>query len=315
MKKLVSMTVCALLPALLLAACGGGNTTPPPPAAKTVDDITITAKQLSVPVTTYDIGNYSFQSVLVGNSIYFANYSNTAKSQFFARYDLTSNTFSSPLAVSTNVCACGYESKLVSDGTNVFYIANDATKYTASSNAWTATSYPATAKDNAGEAGVAYANGNIYFVGGRTPSTLFKYYNIASNSWYTGPNYLYATNRSEVAVYKDKIYVLGGAGAEKKMASFSTTANTWTPLTDLPFTAQTSYENVFSAVLGDDLYLLQGQSVYIYDLVNNVWAKNPIVLSTVSSGNSNTLFSNGIKLYIAGKNSSNIPQVYELTAQ
>ncbi|GGQ92926.1 hypothetical protein [Deinococcus ruber] len=314
MRRFAPITVCALMPALLLAACGGGTTTPPP-VTKTVDDLTITAKQLSLPVTSYDIGNYSFQSVLVGNSIYFANYSNTAKSQFFARYDIPSNTFSSPLAVSSNVCGCGYMSKLVSDGTNIFYIANDATKYTASSNTWTAISYPATAKDNAGEAGVTYANGNIYFVGGRTPSTLFKYYNIASNSWFTGPNYLYATNESEVVAYKDKIYVLGGTGAQTKMASFSTSTNVWTPLNDLPFTAHTSYENAYSAVLGDDLFLLQGQSVYIYDLVNNVWAKNPIVLSTVASGNSNTLFSNGIKLYIAGKNSSNIPQVYELTVQ
>ncbi|ULH15868.1 hypothetical protein MF271_04320 [Deinococcus sp. KNUC1210] len=315
MRRFAPLTIYALVPALLLAACGGGSTTPPPPASNPVDNLTITAKQLSVPVTSYDIGNYSFQSVMVGNSIYFANYSNTAKSQFFARYDISSNTFSSPLAVSNNVCGCGYMSKLVSDGTNIFYIANDATKYTASSNTWTAINYPATAKDNAGEAGVAYANGKIYFVGGRTPSTLFKYYNIAANSWFTGPNYLYATNRSEVAAYKDNIYVLGGSGAETKMASFSTTTNVWTALKDLPFSANTSYENAYSAVLGDDLYVLQGQSVYIYDLVNNVWAKNPITLSTVPSGNSSTLFSNGIKLYIAGKNSSNIPQVYELTVQ
>ena len=321
MRSTVVVTACTLVTALLLASCGGGTSGggggggAPPPVTKTVDDITITAKQLNVPVTTYDIGNYSFQSVMVGNSIYFANYSNTAKTQFFTRYDIASNTFSGPLAVSSNVCACGYMSKLTSDGTNIFYIANDGTKYTASSNAWSALNYPTTAKDNAGEAGVNYYNGNIYYVGGRTASMLFKYYNIATNAWYTGPNYLYPTNSSEVASYKDKLYVLGGSGTEMKMASFSTTTNIWTPLTDLPFKAQTSYETAHAAVLGDDLYLLQGQSMYIYDLINNVWGKNPIVLSTLPSGYYNTLFSNGSKLYVSGKNSSNIPQVYELTVQ
>jgi len=303
----------------ILAACGGGSsTTPPvdPPAAtKTVNDLTVTAKQLSVPVTPYDIGNYSYQSVMVGNSLYFASYSNTAKSQFFVRYDPASNTFSSPLAKSSNVCGCGYMSKLVSDGSNIFYIANDATKYTASTNTWTAISYPATAKDNAGEAGVTYSNGNIYFVGGRTPSTLFKYYTIAQDKWYTAPNYLYPTNQSEMATYKDRIYVLGGTGAETRMSFFSTTTNTWTALKDTPFKTSTSYENVYSAVLGDDLYLLQGQSVYIYDLASDVWAKNPVKLTGITPDPSNSLFSNGTKLYVTSKNSSNIPQVYELTVQ
>lgn len=300
----------ALLLGLTLSACAGGGSTPPP--TKTVNDITVTATQLSVPVTTFDIGNYSFQSVMVGNSIYFASYSNTAKPQFFARYDIGSNTFSAALSKSSNVCACGYMSKLVSDGTNIFYIANDATKYTASSNAWSNLTYPSTAKDNAGEAGVVYYSGNIYFVGGRTPSTLFKYYNIAQDKWFTSTNYLYSTNRSEVAVYKDKIYVFGGAGIARKVAAFSTSANTWTALKDAPFDINTSYEGVYTAVLGDYLYLLQGQKVYIYDFVNDLWATNPIELSNVTSSYGN-LFSNGLKMYIATKNTSNIPQVYELT--
>lgn len=319
MNKGMSMAILVSVSGMMLAACGGsGSTTPPidPPATtKTVDDLTVTVKQLSVPVTPYDIGNYSYQSVMVGNSLYFANYSNTAKSQFFVRYDPASNTFSSALAKSSNVCGCGYTSKLVSDGSNIFYIANDATKYTASVNTWTAINYPSTAKDNAGEAGVTYYNGNIYFVGGRTPSTLFKYYNISQDKWYTAPNFLYPTTRSELATYKDRIYVLGGSGVETKLSYFSATANTWTALNDTPFKTSTSYENVYSAVLGDDLYLLQGQSMYIYDLIKDVWAKNPVKLASITSDSSNSLFSNGTKLYIASKNSSNVPQVYELTVQ
>lgn len=277
---------------------------------KTVNDIVLTPNQLSVPISTYDAGAYPIQSVLVGNGIYFGNWSNTAKAQFFVRYDLTANSFSSALAKSANVCGCGYSSHLVSDGTNIFYIANDATKYTASANSWTTLTYPATARDNAGEAGVVYYNGNLYFVGGRTPSTLFKYYSISQDKWFTSPNYLYSTTSSEMAVYKDRIYVLGGQGARQKMAYFSSSSNTWTAVNDVPVEVSSTYGNVFSAVLGDNLYLLQGQSVYAYDLINDTWATNPITLSGLPSyGN---LFSNGQKLYVSGKNTSNIPVVTEL---
>lgn len=295
---------------LLIAGCKKGEDTPATPE-KTVNDIVLTAKQLSVPLSTYDTGPYPIQSVMVGNSIYFGNYSNTAKPQFFVRYDLSSNAFSSALAKSANMCGCGYSSKLVSDGTNVFFIANDATKYTASSNTWTNLSYPATAKDNAGEAGVTYYNGSIYFIGGRTPSTLFKQYSISQDKWFTAPNYLYPTTGSEIAAYKDRLYVLGGQGAKKKMAYYSTGTTTWTPVKDTPFEVSSNYGNVFSAVLGDNLYLLQNQSVYVYDLAKDVWATEPIKLEGMP-GYAN-LFSNGQKLYIAGKNTSNIPVVTELT--
>ncbi|AUD05266.1 Kelch repeat-containing protein [Spirosoma pollinicola] len=278
---------------------------------KTVNDITLMANPLSVPISSYDAGPYVLQSVLVGNSVYFGNWSNTAKTQFFVRYDLSANSFSSALTKSTNVCGCGYSSHLISDGTNIFYIANDATKYTASSNTWSTLTYPTTAKDNAGEAGVVYYNGNIYFVGGRTPSTLFKYYNISQDKWFTSPNYLYPTTSSEMAAYKDRIYVLGGQGAKKKMAYYSTTANTWTAVNDAPVEISSNANTIFSAILGDYLYLLQGQSVYIYDIANDTWAANPIMLSGLP--NSANLFSNGQKLYITGKNTSNIPVVTELT--
>lgn len=300
------LTFCCL--GLLLTGCKKSETpTPatPPTPAKTVNDIKLTVSQPTMPLSTFDIGNYSFQSVMVGNSIYFGNYSNSGKPQFFVRYDLGSNTFSSPLAKSSNVCACGYMSKLVTDGNTIFYIANDATKYTPSSNTWANLNYPATAKNNGGEAGIAYYNGKVYFVGGRTPSNVFKYYAISQDSWFTAPNYLYATSESEVAVYKDRLYVLGGEGAEKKMAFFSTASNTWTALKDLPFNLNTSYQTIYSAVLGDNLFVLQGSKVYVYDLVKDEWAANPIAVSGMPSYGS--LFSNGQKLYVAGKNSSNLP--------
>ncbi len=290
---------------IFLAACKKSDD-----PLKTVDDITLTTHQLDVPTNTYDTGPYPIQSVLVGNSIYFGNWSNTAKTQFFVRYDLSSNSFSSALSKSANVCGCGYRSHLVSDGTTIFYIANDATKYITSSNTWTIINYPGDAIDNAGEAGVVYYNGKIYFIGGRTPSTRFKYYSISQDKWFTLPTYLYSTTSSELAVYKDRIYVLGGQGAKRKMAYFSTTANTWTAVRDIPIEVSINPDNVFSAVLGNYLYLLQDQEIYIYDIVSDTWAIKPVILSGLP-GNGN-LFSNGERLYVSGKNSSNTPTIMEL---
>lgn len=286
--------------------------TPTPTPSKTVDDVTLTARSLNVPLSAYDIGPYPVQSVMVGNSVYYGNWSNTAKPQFFVRYDVAGNAFSSPLAKSANVCGCGYSSRLVSDGTNIFYIANDATKYTASSNTWqTLASYSATAKDNNGEAGVGYYGGNIYFVGGRTASTLFKYYSISQDKWFTLPNYLYPTNRSQVLAHKDQLYVLGGAGANRKVSVFSTSANTWTVLKDAPFDINTSYDSVYAATLNDHIFLIQGQSIYVYDIAKDTWGATPIELTSAPAyGN---LFANGQKLYLVGKNTSNIPIAYELT--
>lgn len=296
---------------VVMISCKKSGDEPAVVTEKTPNDVVLTVKSLNVPLSSYDIGNYSFQSIMVGNSIYYASYSNTAKPQFFVRYDVSNNTFSSALAKSSNVCGCGYSSRLVTDGTNVYYIANDATKYVASSNTWQALSYPATAKDNNGEAGTAYYNGNIYFVGGRTPTTLFKYYNISQDKWFTVPNYLYPTNRSQVVAYKDKLYVLGGEGAKRKVSVFSTSTNTWTPLKDTAFDVNTSYESTYATVLGDYIFLLQGKSIYVYDIAKDVWSTTPIEVNDAPSYSN--LFSNGQKLYIAGKNTSNIPVAYELT--
>jgi hypothetical protein len=301
---------------LCIAACKKSDDAPVAPKM-TVNDITLTAKQLSVPATTYDPGPYSIQSVMVGNTIYFGNYSNTAKPQFFVRYDINSNSFSSALAQTSTMCSCGYSSKLVSDGTTIFFIANEATKYTVSSNIWSTIAYPSTAEDNNGEAGVGYFNGNIYFVGGRIPSTLFKYYSIGQDKWFTAPAYLYATNRSQLSAYKDRLYVLGGEGAKRKMSYFSTVTNTWIPLKDVPFDVYGSYENTalyestLSAVLGDHLYLLQNGSIYIYDLVNEKWAKDSVKIDGLPVYAN--LFSNGLKLYISGKTASNSPTVFEVS--
>ncbi len=302
-----NLLLCVTL--LWLIGCAKDEDAGSPPE-KTVNDVVLTAKPFNVPVTGFDIGPYSFHSVMVGNAIYFASNSNTAKPQFFTRYDINSNAFSAALAKSPNVCGCGYSSRLVTDGTNVFYIANDATRYVASSNTWQTLSFPTTAKDNHGEAGAAYFNGNIYFVGGRTASTLFKYYSIGQDKWFTVPNYLYPANSSEMAVYKDRLYAIGGQGIQQKVSYFSTTANSWTALKDVPFPVNTSSTGTYSAVLNEYLFLLQGKQIYVYDLTKDTWSA---AIPLPDAPNNANLFTNGQKLFLAGKNAANIPVVTELT--
>jgi hypothetical protein len=304
----------------LLSACGGGggsdagSTGGGTTTTRTVDDVVLTPSQLSLPLSTFDAGNYDIDSVLVGNSIYFGNFSNTAKPQFFVRYSIPNNTFSAALSVTSDLCGCGYTSKLVNDGTNIFYIANNATKYTASTNTWSGLFYPSTASDNNGEAGVTYYNGNIYFLGGRTPSNLFKYYNIATDSWFTVPNYLYATSWSELVAFKDRIYAIGGYAASNqrlnKMAYFSTKDSTWTAVQDPPFNVFVSAEKEYAAVLGDYIFLLQNGSIYVYDPATDEWGSMPTRINGLPD--SATLMSDGQNLYIAGKNASNIPAVFKV---
>jgi len=58
-------------------------------------------------------------------------------------------------------------------------------------------------------------------------------------------------------------------------------------------------------------FCLQGKSIYVYDIAKDVWSTTPIEVNDAPSYSN--LFSNGQKLYIAGKNTSNIPVAYELT--
>uniref|UniRef100_UPI002869D7FC hypothetical protein n=1 Tax=Deinococcus sp. TaxID=47478 RepID=UPI002869D7FC len=86
--------------------------------------------------------------------------------------------------------------------------------------------------------------------------------------------------------------------------------STWVPLQDTPFTVSSSYDSSYTAVLGDDLYILQNDSIYIYDLVKDVWATTPAKITGLPAYAN--LFSDGQNLYIAGKNTSNIPAVFKV---
>ena len=285
------------------------DSTAPTAAPKTVDSIRLTVQRVTTPVAPKNPGNYSVWFSMVGNRIYYANPSNTANPQFMLEYNIGSNSFASK-AVSLEVCACGYSSKLISDGTNIYYIANTAVKYTASSNTWSTLSYPATAQDNNGEAGVVYSNGKIYFLGGRTASTKFKYYDISSNSWYNLADGLFSTTSAQMVAINDKIYALGGESTRSKFSYYTSSAG-WVALPSLPFQVTAYYDSHNTVSFGNRYIIaIAGKDMYIYDSSTGKWAINPIH-SGINDSYLN-LFSDNVNLYIAAKTSSNDFALYKI---
>lgn len=306
MKKYFQQATLAIPLLLFFSACkkdAKNETTPPPPVAvNTIDSVKLQMQKVTTPVAPKSPGNYSVWFTMAGNKIYYANPSNTALTQFMLAYDLSSNTFSDR-KTDPNVCACGYSSQITSDGQNLFYIANDATKYNSSTDTWSAISYPSTAKDNNGEAGVLYYNSKVYFLGGRTASTKFKYYDITSNNWYNVADYLYSTTSSQLVAADNKIFALGGESTKTKFSYF-TAEGDWHALPDLPFQMTedwgsklvTSFQNRFILALVSD-------KIYIYDAAGNKWKADPITVA-INDGYLN-IFSDNINVYIVGKSSSN----------
>ena len=310
MKKYFHQAILAIPLLVFFSACkkdAKNETTTPPPqpppvAVITIDSVKLQSQKVTTPVAPKNPGNYSVWFTMAGNKIYYANPSNTANPQFMLAYDISSNTFSERKA-DPNVCACGYESQIVSDGQNLFYIANDATKYNASGDTWSAINYPANAKDNNGEAGVLYYNSKIYFLGGRTASTKFKYYDISSSGWYNVADYLYSTTASQLVAVDNKIFALGGQGIETKFSYFAAEGS-WQTLPDLPFEMQGYYDTKLVTSFQNRFILaLVANKIYVYDAVDNKWKTDPVEL-TINDGNLN-IFSDNINVYIVGKSSSN----------
>jgi hypothetical protein len=279
------------------------------PAPRTVDSIGLKVQRVTTPAAPISPGPYVVWFAMVGNRIYYANPSNTPNTQFMLEYNIASNTFSYK-TVNTAVCACGYTSKLISDGTNIFYMGNNAVKYTASSNTWSAIGYPATAKDNNGNTGVVYSTGRIFFLGGNIASTKFKYYDIAANSWFNLADDLFATSSSQLVAINDKIYALGGESTKSGFSSYSPAAG-WTTLTNLPFPISSDdYAHLTTTFASRYIIVLSGKKLYIYDTTTDKWSTNPI--NTGINDYNQNLFSDNINLYIAAKTASNDFALYKI---
>jgi hypothetical protein len=280
------------------------------PEVALVDKITLDFQQITTPASGYNPGNYSVWFSLLGNKMIYANSSNTPEDQFMTAYSIPYNSFSN-LAIHDEVCACGYSSKFVNDGTHLFYIANEAWKFNISTNSWSELSYPQSVKNNNGEAGILYAHNRIYFLGGREATTKFKFYDISSDSWFNSTDYIYSVGTPDLAALNNRIYALGGESTQKRFSYFEEGAG-WQALPDLDFTPQNSYGNHTVASFGNRfIFALTSNKIQIFDTVEEKWADLPIS-SPVTGGYAN-LFSDNNHLYIGSKSNSNEFQLYKIT--
>ncbi|HYH13967.1 MAG TPA: hypothetical protein VD794_02025 [Flavisolibacter sp.] len=277
----------------------------------TVDNIQLEVTKLNTPTPLHNAANIYWMAQ-AGNAIYLASPSNSGSTQFFDKYDLSTNTFTS-LNTSPWLCACGYSSKIVSDGTNLFYIPEGrGGKYNTATNTWSTTAYSAEAGNTGGEPGVGVLNGRIYFIGQRDKSKAFKYYDIASNAWGFTTDYLYSTNSSLVVGAANKLYVFGGDDAVRKVSVYDPATQTWTAKRDATFDIGGSWGSHLTALLQDRfVFLLKGNKIYIYDIQTDNWSVTPRTITVNAGLGSQNIFAINGKLYLAGINDANF-ELFEL---
>ncbi len=289
---------------ILFTACKKSNNGPAIVTnPKTVDSIVLQVQKVNTPVSNIKFtgDNYSWFQMMGGN-IYVSNY--TSPNSLLYAYSIATNTFQARIP-NNHMCGCGYESKLVTDGANLFYIANYADTWNYATNTWTVLNYPSSAKSDNGEAGVVYYKNKIYFLGGRTASNLFKYYDIASTTWNYAANYLYTDQGyNQMTVVNDTLYALGGRNYLTKFSRF-TESGGWQALPDLPFSQSlsaggwklASFKSKYIFSIADN------GKIYVYSTVSKQWKAQPI--STGITDTFLNLFADDNNLYIAGVNGSN----------
>ena len=265
---------------LFVSACAKKNNSP----ASTTDPnkVSLSISKVNTPITSYEPGGYDVYFALTNGKIFYGNPSNTTVNQFLISYDIAANIFSGNLAISDNLCACGYGGTLTGDGTNLYYVANDATMYDVTSNSWKSLAYPASART--GEAATAYYNNKLYFAGGRNNAHIFNYYDITNNTWYTLPDLPYnATGGPAMVGYDNKLFIMGGNGL-KSMAKFDLTTNAWTQLKDFPFDFSNYQKNIL-AVYKNFIFTLQytnyNYALYVYSPANDTWATTPLSMPDI----------------------------------
>lgn len=292
---------------MLLSACSKDDDQP----VKTIEDITGTEVKMNTPLAPKTTLSTHIWSVLIEKNIYYSNNSNGpggSQNQFMMRYNIESNSFEE-VQKDDEICACGYSNKLITNGrginARIYYIANEAKRYSLLSNIWINIDYPFSAQENNGETGMVYHQDRIYVLGGRTPSKRFKYYDTSSNSWFNATDYSQNVGSSQLVSANNKIYALGGNN-NYPFSIFDSSTNLWTNLPNLPFQFLPSVTNHIVANYNDKyLLVLQNTKLYIYDLLNNKWKTTPLDLNLNSANNGKSIFTSDNDIYITGLSNTN----------
>jgi hypothetical protein len=265
---------------VLSCLCGCGSATSPTPDAAGVPDAppgTPDAAPIDAPPPAdampqpYWTPDFVFDAPLnggsaigVGANIYFgqADYPFDASDlRTWKKWSVLTSTVSplAPIANNDVLCNCGYGGHFVSDGTGIYYIANDAIEYVIASDKWSSLTYPLEAQR--GEAATALVNGKIYLVGGRGDLKTVEAYDLATGGWTLPtvlPDYPVALSDAHAASVSDQLIVFGGTTGGARIHDVyafdpAGIIGGWVALAPIPSDPEYGTEGV---VLDDKLFVL-----------------------------------------------------------
>ena len=249
-------------------------------------------ENITLPQSTYQAG--WLWAISIGSNLFIGNESNSGQfNQFFTKYDFNTSSFTD-LPTNGEICACGYNSILVTDNTSLYYFANEGVKFSPGSQSWSSVNYPYAFQN--GEAGCGVLNGRIYYIGGRNFTTTVRYYDISSDSWDSlATKFYYRTNSSAVIGFNNKLYVLGGnSEGQYKVSVYDPLTDSWSKKADCP------YKTYDYAVLFQNLIIVRGdENLYCYDPINDKWKSTYALPSAI---NDVIPFVYNSNLYIVGIN-------------
>jgi len=210
----------------------------------------------------------SLWAVGSGSKIYMGNASNSGQyDQWFASFDTEGGQVQS-LTTNGEICACGYGSFLHSYDGELYYFANDGVKYSPGSDSWSTLYYPYEIKR--GEAPSALLDGDIYYLGGRTETTIGQYYDIDQDSWTNlsdEMDYFVHHNYATANAYDHKLYVIGGDAYNRKQVSvYDPLTGLWSRKSDSPY--QTGR---YSVAYKGRIIITGGYGMYTYDPASDTW--------------------------------------------
>ena len=158
---------------------------------------------------------------------------------------------------------------------------------------------------------VAHPNGNVYLFAGYpgvgAEVNTMHIFNIATNTWTTGPNVPYTARGVAYCLGTDNmVYCLGGYPPANNLARYNPATNTWTALAACP---NGNWEGSCVSV-NNKIYYAGGETVEssmrIYDIATNTWSTaanlpTGVKLHKMASGNDGNLYVFG------GHNSAGVP--------
>lgn len=256
-------------------------------------------------VTSIDVieAYIEIYSTSVGSVLYFAN-----DGDYHIGYDTASGTISSA-PLNDDYCWCGYTGAAVSDGTTLFYFANDGRTWTPGVDpAWVDVPGYTTGDYREGEGAVAVTEGRVWRMGGRSNETRLYYYDIATGAFVSDGLATYPSGGDLASAcggaVNGKIYAFGWD--DGGLAEYDPGTNIWTQVDSDPNAPVSCWgRNVpawgsYLLYAAPDYYT--GTAIHLFDSTRLLWEATTIPLPDVANLTNEMVFVVGDTLYASGYN-------------